>query len=139
MKTITTIDIPVLLLLMGVTLLGSSPVTASIGGQGVRAIIKQALTSVDGKAQGSLSSREQEALQSITKGERPTVVTAEVIHKFDARCGRVRLAFVQPDALTQGGSRLPIGSNLVLSVCTDGTPYVPHEGKSQSRAFSPDP
>lgn len=100
--------------------------------RGVKGLVAGALESPGGTVTGVLPDREAEPFRIMTFSDMPVRVIAQVLERFNDDCGRLRMTFVQADALRRDGLREELRYNLDMNVCRDGNPYMPAQGAVQA-------
>jgi hypothetical protein len=100
---------------------------------GVRETVKAALRE-DRPASGVLMGREARPFQIVSRSDQPVALTAHAVERYENGCGRVRMTFVQPGALTRKGTREALRMDMEMNVCPDGSPYLPPERQDTTRS-----
>ncbi len=106
--------------------------------RGVKNLIAGVLEAPGGRVTGMLTDREAEPIRIMTFSDKPVRVDAQVLARFNEDCGRVRLTFIQADALRRDGLREELRYNLDMNVCRDGEPYLPPQVTARAAISEPD-
>lgn len=82
----------------------------------------------DGQARGELTGVTADRWKSVTRSNRPIMLSAKVASRFkQAGCARLDVEMSQEEVPLRNGGTAPYKSSWQLNVCTDGT--APEEGR----------